>query len=137
MAHAHLASETIEFGPYSGRAIGSKYLVFLVSAEHQFNPMTSTNSFDRSARAEQNAACGEVYPDLREMHSGMATLDISWTSQFNYEEAVRFPDDFVATPKGVKKKKAEPGDDQLLSEAYWVKLDRAIKHLRKVVGALD
>jgi len=95
----------------------------------------STNSAIENAGAEFEKRCAGAMPPFREMHQGFGTLRISWTTKFDYKDAVLFKEEWVLPPKGLKKKIAEYGDDQIVSKQSWVRVEDVIEYLRGQVAA--
>lgn len=124
----------VAFGPYGGRKLGGKYLVLLTRRARRYDPLTSTNSMDAGLRASWETRCAESLPEYREMHSGMATLEVDWTTKFDKSDAVKFEPKYVKWPNGLVAKLSEPGDNAVFAAAYWVRLDEVLKSLREYRG---
>ena len=132
MKGAFRQGEIVEFGPNAGLGIGTQKLVFLNERSAVYHPRVSTNSRTLNEAAATQKACASSAAKYAVMFDGMGVLDISWTSKFNYREAVAFKDKWIAVPDGVEKKVREHGDDRVKSTEYWVKVDDVVEYLKKL-----
>ena len=123
--------ELIEFGPYRGQGIGNSALIFLNDSKNVYSPKASTNSIAVAQEAEYRKTCLSIMPKYSVMFEGLGLLEISWTLKFN-EEAISFKDDWVATPPGLESKLREPGDNQIVSDEYWVKVKDVVTYLKNI-----
>ncbi|MDW3094537.1 MAG: hypothetical protein R8G33_02565 [Gammaproteobacteria bacterium] len=122
----------LKFGPYSGRKLGGVYLVFLSKKDSIYEPVASSNSVQMNAKQEHFKKCNKHIPELHEMFHGVSTLEVSWTTKFNNEEAVKFPEEFVTPPNGLEKKLVESGDNEINTVEYWVKAKEIVSYLRSL-----
>ena len=125
------AGEQITFGPFSGKGIGQKYLLFLTKKEKQFKPMNSTNSMSMKRENDYQKICGSVLPDLLISFHGYGILKIGTPHQFKYKESIRIPDRYISIPKQLNKKAVEFGDDRILGDPFWVEEKEFIMYMRK------
>jgi len=125
-------SDTVEFGPYSGRGIGDSALVFLNRSDNVYSPKTSTNSTALAQEAAYRETCLSKMPKYSIMFDGFGFLEISWTTKFDYKEAVLFKDRWIASPGELERKLREPGDNQIKSDEYWVKANDVVTYLRNL-----
>lgn len=124
--------DIVEFGPQVGLGVGTQKLVFLNERSAVYHPRMSTNSRAPAEEAAAQEACAPVAAKYVVMFDGMGVLDISWTSKFQYREAVVFKDKWIAAPAGVELKVRERGDDRIESTEYWVKVDDVVDYLKKL-----
>ncbi|MCU7809243.1 MAG: hypothetical protein KZQ73_15440 [Candidatus Thiodiazotropha sp. (ex Semelilucina semeliformis)] len=122
--------DMISFGPFTGKGIGQKYLLFLTKREKQFKPMSSTNSVSMARERETQKVCSSVLPQLLVSFHGFGSLEIGTPGQFKYKDSIKIPEEYVAIPKGLNKKAVEFGDDRILGDPYWVKEEDFIKFMK-------
>lgn len=122
--------ELVRFGP-SGAGVGERLLIFLTKKEREFSAVASTNSASLEAEQMFEKACFEAMPPYRTMHEGFGSLPVSWTKKLDYKDGVLFMEEWVEPPPGLKKYKWEPGDNEIVSERSWIKLEEVIQLLRR------
>ena len=88
----------IEFGPYSGREIGSRYMVFLTKGRSSFNPVASTNSEEEEHEAERGKRCAGRQAPLAIMFEGFGTFPIKQLAEHDFANAVVVPTEWVGLP---------------------------------------
>jgi hypothetical protein len=126
------SNDVIEFGPFSGYGVGNQALVFLDDSTKVYDPKVSTNSSAMAQEAEYKKTCLPFMPKYSIMFSGFGFLEISWTTKFDYKDAVLFKDEWVASPDGLEKKLHERGDNRIESTEYWVKVADVVTYLKNI-----
>lgn len=122
----------VEFGPYLGHGIGNKYLLFLKARGSRYEPMTSSTGAILSAMAEREKKCAPSEAAYGIMFHGFGALEISWTTKFEYKDAIKFPEEWVLPPVSLERKPAEAGDNRMLSEESWVREDDFVEYIREL-----
>jgi len=126
--------QIIGFGPFGGHKIGHQYLAFLTTKKNSYNPMTSTNSIQMNAEAKRNEVCGPLYEGYEIMFSGFGALEISWTTKFDYKDAVKLKDEWLKAPEGLLKKPVELGDNEMQSHSgeFWIKIEDMVGYINEL-----
>jgi len=84
--------ESLEFGPFTGAAIGREYLVFLTAPHDDYSPITSTTSTLGALERDHRQRCIKYQVTKRIMHSGEGMMEIrNWRVHFQARN-VKFPD---------------------------------------------
>jgi hypothetical protein len=137
--------DDVYFGPFEGRDVGGRYLVFLqrkpqrqadYNAAIGYRPLLNGLTPDMLASLEKrNEECFATSPPWVEMHSGMAAMEIGRPLK-GTTEAVLFREHYVLAPKGARRTKWVRGDDEeATSERVWVDFNDVVSSLRAKVGA--
>ena len=121
---------TIEFGHDRGREIGGRYLLFLTKSGRTYEQLMSTNSMMFRLEQEHHRRCGQFLKANHIMQRGIGALKITWTSEYNYKQAVQVPLEFVGLPVGLDRKKADLGERGQLDDVVWVLETRMIDFLQ-------
>ena len=120
----------VEFGPFEGYGIGEKYLLFLKARGSRFDPVTSTNGIALAARAEYAENCASSEAAYNIMFHGMGALEISFTTKFDYNDAIKFHERWVLPPASLERKPAEADDNKVPSTESWVREDAFVEYIR-------
>lgn len=119
----------VEFGPYEGHSIGKKYLLFLKNKGQRYTPMMSSNSGHLNAIREFEEKCAAIEAEYNIMFQGLGALEISFTSKFNYKDAILFPERWIIPPEGLERKPAEAEDNKIPSSETWVSEEAFVEYV--------
>jgi len=126
----------LEFGPYHGYEIGSKYLLFLNSPNKVYEPILSTNSVSVAAKQEYLLKCQSKLKGQRIMHGGNGALKVETTDKYSYKDAAIIPQRFVSIPEALPKQIVDEGKCYEWQECFWVPEESLIKYLNKLKNEL-
>ena len=127
-------NDIISFGPYYGESIGAKRVLFLARTSEKLSQYASSGSVELDEEETHYKKCKGLLPKYSVVFSGFGSVEVSFTTKFDYKEAVIIKNEWLVPPIGLEAKLREPGDNQVISKSgeSWVRLEEFVRYLHSL-----